>query len=447
LYKESTRIEIKNGKPKLTLEGGETGWIEEDDETDGENYKLFIAEKFTQDPTNTQAWEYVAPARNGIGYDMYSRVDFRKSGAYAQHTLFINGTEFRNDRTATKGSGVFDGPVAISFDYKCYVGEDATYFPTIHVSCADGTNAPYQILTWGTNITFKRATALGESLGFFYSGNGSTGIITLKIRFVVNENRLAVFCYDDALGTYFSVCDPIDYSADIIDINFAAAHEQLDIYYDESNGYWEMKNFQINPLIVNDIFIDGWDLVTNHGKNRKEIRPDGENKPIMDGNLIAETQDNNAVSTILINKVGFSDDKATVAGNTEIIVTPIIGKNAVTTSGVEYKIIYVVKNIYIDGVPIKTKTTKYENGDPHNTVFVTTGYFSSMSYKDFKEDDDPFRHSVIVEVEELVEVGELGPDEIDVVAPIIDMVYVREGEKKPLCPMWQRAKAKAEGGK
>lgn len=52
--------------------------------------------------------------------------------------------------------------------------------------------------------------------------------------------------------------------------------------------------------------------------------------------------------------------------------------------------------------------------------------------------------TVICEVEELVEVGELGPDEVDVPAPIIDMVYVRTGEKKPFCPMWQRAKAKAE---
>ena len=43
--------------------------------------------------------------------------------------------------------------------------------------------------------------------------------------------------------------------------------------------------------------------------------------------------------------------------------------------------------------------------------------------------------------------GELGPDDVDVAAPIIDMVYVRTGEKKPFCPMWQRAKAKAEGGK
>lgn len=56
---------------------------------------------------------------------------------------------------------------------------------------------------------------------------------------------------------------------------------------------------------------------------------------------------------------------------------------------------------------------------------------------------------VIAEVEDLVEVGELSPEEIDVPAPILDMVYVRTGEKKPLCPMWQRAKAKAEakGGK
>ena len=51
---------------------------------------------------------------------------------------------------------------------------------------------------------------------------------------------------------------------------------------------------------------------------------------------------------------------------------------------------------------------------------------------------------VIAEVEEVVEVGELGPEEIHVPAPIVDMVYVRTGEKRPLCPMWQRAKAKAE---
>ena len=51
--------------------------------------------------------------------------------------------------------------------------------------------------------------------------------------------------------------------------------------------------------------------------------------------------------------------------------------------------------------------------------------------------------TVIVEVEEIVE---LGPEEIDVPAPVIDMIYERTGEKRPMCPMWQRAKAKAEGG-
>lgn len=51
---------------------------------------------------------------------------------------------------------------------------------------------------------------------------------------------------------------------------------------------------------------------------------------------------------------------------------------------------------------------------------------------------------VIVEAEELVEVGELAPDEIDVAAPIIDMVYIRTGEKKPFCLAWQKAKAKEE---
>lgn len=51
---------------------------------------------------------------------------------------------------------------------------------------------------------------------------------------------------------------------------------------------------------------------------------------------------------------------------------------------------------------------------------------------------------VIAEVDELVEVGELGPDEIDVPAPIIDMVYVRTGETRAFCPMWKRLKSQAE---
>ena len=74
-----------------------------------------------------------------------------------------------------------------------------------------------------------------------------------------------------------------------------------------------------------------------------------------------------------------------------------------------------------------------------NIAFRYTGR-ATNSYMAFAAD------IVIVEVEEWVEVGELGPDDIDVPAPIIDMVYVRTGEKKPFCPMWQRARAKAEGG-
>lgn len=50
---------------------------------------------------------------------------------------------------------------------------------------------------------------------------------------------------------------------------------------------------------------------------------------------------------------------------------------------------------------------------------------------------------VIAEVEELVEVGELGPDDIDIPAPVVDMIYVRK-ENRGLYPMWRRAKAKAE---
>lgn len=55
---------------------------------------------------------------------------------------------------------------------------------------------------------------------------------------------------------------------------------------------------------------------------------------------------------------------------------------------------------------------------------------------------------VIVEAEELVELGELGPNEIDIPAPLVDMIYVREGNTRHMCPYWQRLKQKAqEGGK
>ncbi len=60
---------------------------------------------------------------------------------------------------------------------------------------------------------------------------------------------------------------------------------------------------------------------------------------------------------------------------------------------------------------------------------------------------------VIVEAEELVEIGELGPNDINVPAPLVDMIYVREGDNvRHVCPLWQRLKQKQkekeqEGGK
>lgn len=53
---------------------------------------------------------------------------------------------------------------------------------------------------------------------------------------------------------------------------------------------------------------------------------------------------------------------------------------------------------------------------------------------------------VIVEAEELVEFGKLGPNEIDIPAPLVDMIYVREGNTRHMCPYWQRLKQKAQEG-
>lgn len=110
-----------------------------------------------------------------------------------------------------------------------------------------------------------------------------------------------------------------------------------------------------------------------------------------------------------------------------------IGKQKLTLNGKEYLL---ELPLYADVALIKA----WKADTAGNIAFRLTGR-ATNSYMAFAAD------TVIVEVENLVEVGELGPEEIDVAAPIIDMVYVRTGEKKPFCPMWQRAKAKAEGGK
>ena len=54
--------------------------------------------------------------------------------------------------------------------------------------------------------------------------------------------------------------------------------------------------------------------------------------------------------------------------------------------------------------------------------------------------------TVIVETDELVEVGDLSPEEIDIPAPIVDMVYEKTGTVGEFCNTWKKAKAKAEGG-
>lgn len=114
------------------------------------------------------------------------------------------------------------------------------------------------------------------------------------------------------------------------------------------------------------------------------------------------------------------------------------GKQKLTINGREY---LVELPIHGDVALIKA-----EKADTYGNVkFRLTGR-ATNSYMAYAAD------TVIVEVEELVEPGELGPDEIDIPAPLVSMVYVRKGEKKPFCPMWKRAIAKAqakaaEGGK
>lgn len=105
------------------------------------------------------------------------------------------------------------------------------------------------------------------------------------------------------------------------------------------------------------------------------------------------------------------------------------GKQKLTLNGKEY---IVEMPIHGDVALIKA-----EKADTYGNIkFRLTGR-ATNSYMAYAAD------VVICEVEELVEPGELGPDEIDIPAPLIDMIYVRKGEKKPFCPMWKRAMAKA----
>ncbi|MGM9948250.1 CoA transferase subunit A [Floccifex sp.] len=107
-----------------------------------------------------------------------------------------------------------------------------------------------------------------------------------------------------------------------------------------------------------------------------------------------------------------------------------IGKEIITVDGKDYLL---EKPIRGDVAIIKA----WKADTAGNIQFRMVGR-ATNSYIAYAAD------TVICEVEELVEVGQLSPDEIDVPAPVIDFIYVRQGEKKPICPMWIKAKAKAE---
>lgn len=58
---------------------------------------------------------------------------------------------------------------------------------------------------------------------------------------------------------------------------------------------------------------------------------------------------------------------------------------------------------------------------------------------------------VIIEAEEVVEIGELDPEKVIVQAPIVDMIYERQGERAPMYKSWEaqmdRIRAKQAGDK
>lgn len=99
------------------------------------------------------------------------------------------------------------------------------------------------------------------------------------------------------------------------------------------------------------------------------------------------------------------------------------GKDKVVVDGVEYLL---EKPIHADVALLKgTKADKAGNIYCKGTSHLCVDYMAMAA------------DLVIVEVEELVEIGELDPEKIIVQAPVVDMVYVRQGEKNPMWPSWQ----------
>lgn len=113
------------------------------------------------------------------------------------------------------------------------------------------------------------------------------------------------------------------------------------------------------------------------------------------------------------------------------------GKEKITIQGKEYLLELPLR---ADVALIKAwKADKAGNVTFRQTSMLANDYMALAADK------------VIVEVEELVEIGEIKPREVDIPGPVVDMVYVRQGEKRPISLMWKKAiekeKQKEEGGK
>ncbi len=100
------------------------------------------------------------------------------------------------------------------------------------------------------------------------------------------------------------------------------------------------------------------------------------------------------------------------------------GKDIVTVDGVDY---ILEKPIHCDLAILKvTKADKAGNCYCRGSSHLCVDYMAMAA--DF----------VIVEAEEVVEIGELDPEKVIVQAPIVDMIYERTGEKRPMWPFWQK---------
>lgn len=100
------------------------------------------------------------------------------------------------------------------------------------------------------------------------------------------------------------------------------------------------------------------------------------------------------------------------------------GKEVITVDGVDYLL---EKPIRADVAILHvTKADKAGNAYCAGTSLLCIDYMAMAA------------DLVILEAEEVVEVGELDPEKIIIQAPITNMVYQRQGEKRPLWKSWAK---------